>query len=314
MAKKIYLSTYSLKILDRKTETLLSSFDGKTDFYDFFQKFTLAIFQNVRKTHSFSNKTVLHLTLDEKSENDDSSRVIYGFLSSGIGGDKFKVRAEGELKTTFEADPEKHITFRDLFFYLKIPRNQRFAYLIIQKTRDLGAKNSIEKALTNFLKENHYSEFEAKIYNLINGAVFTRMISQGNLKTIDFIKKKIPATLDDLMGNGENTTKGTFTTSLKAHKSLNNYWKDFINSIYLKSSANSIIELKDYDDSFDEIEFELELNNKIKTYHVSARHRTQPDVEVSKDLDFENNEPTKESLVRVSESLIEELLTIKDYV
>ena len=48
MAKKNYLSTYSLRILDRKTETLLRSFDGKNDFYDFFQKFMLAIFQNVR--------------------------------------------------------------------------------------------------------------------------------------------------------------------------------------------------------------------------------------------------------------------------
>lgn len=313
MAKKIYLSTYSLKILDRKAETLLGSFDGRNDFYEFFKKYVDSIFQNVRKTHSFRNKTVLHLTLDSPAEYNDNLRVIHGFISSGIGGDKYKVREDGTTNTSFESDPEKHITFRDLFFYIKIPRNKNFAYLILQKTRDLGAKNSIEKSLTNYLKESHYPQFEASIFNLVNGTVFGKMLEEGNLKNIDFIKKKIPATLDDFLGAGETTTKGTFTSSIRAYRSLGDYWKNVVSSIYLGNTANSIIELKDHNDSFDEIEIELELNKKVKTFHVSARHRTQPDIEVSRDLDFQNNEPTKDSLIRVSEALISEILTLQNH-
>jgi hypothetical protein len=101
MQKKIYLSTYNLRIFERLTECLMGQFDGKNDFFDFFNNFMLEIYKNVTKTHSFKDQIVLHLTLDEPVDSDLKSRVIYGYISSGVGGDKFKVRSEGETKPEF---------------------------------------------------------------------------------------------------------------------------------------------------------------------------------------------------------------------
>lgn len=310
MAKKIYLSTYSLKVLDRKSETLLRSFNGLEDFFDFFSEFVDDVYKNVKKTHSYGDNTALHLALDEPAICSKSERTFYGFISSGVSGDKFKVREEGQTDTAFESN-NQHITFRNLFFYLQLPSDKNYGYLIIQKKRDLGAKLLMEKALNSYLRERGYSKFDIKISYMLNGRVYDRMMEKGNLKNIDFIKKTIPATIEELYSDGPNTESGTLTTSIRSTGSLNNNWKKFIDTIFKREYKQNIIELIDQGDSFDEIEFELELNKKIKTFHVLATGRTQPDVEVSSDLEFQDNEPTPASLVKVSKSLIDDMLTLK---
>jgi hypothetical protein len=175
----------------------------------------------------------------------------------------------------------------------------------------LGAKGLLEKALNNYFKLNGYEKYSVRISNLLNGRVYDRMMNLGNLKNIDLIKRKIPASIEEYYGEGENSQKGVLTTSIRSHFSLGDDWKNFINNLYTKEYKNHTIELNLGADEFDEIEFELELNKKIKTFHVIAKHRTQPDIEVSADLEFSNNEPTKESLINVSKSLIDDLLVLK---
>lgn len=308
MAQKIYLSTYTLKVTDRQAEVKLKNFNATEDFFDFFKDFMDEIYKNVKKTHSFKDRTVLHLTLDEPVKHDKAKRVFYGYISSGVGGDKYKVRAEGETEPAFEADPNKHVTFRNLFFFLQLPSDKTYGYLILQKKRDLGAKGLLEKALNLYFHEKGYKTFRASIYNLLNGRVFDRMMSEGNLKNIDFIRKTIPSTLEDLYERGLKKEKGTLTTSISA-PALGKYWKELVKDLYKKDYKESLIEIEGMD-TLDEVEFELELKGKKKTFHVFSKTRTQPDVEVSDDLDFDQNEPTTESLVRVSESLITDLLTL----
>jgi len=270
------------------------------------------VFANVKKSPSFKDNTSLHLALDERAISNSSTRTVYGHVSSGVGGDKFSVRIEGQTNTEFKSDPNIHITFRNLFFYLQLPRDKTYGYLIIQKKRDVGAKRLLEKALNKYLREQGYSQYVAKINYMLNGRVYDRMMSEGNLKNIDFIKKTIPATMEQFYSDGPNTEKGTLTTSIRSPFSLSPYWKDYIDRLFKKEHRDSTIELLDGLDSFNEIEFELELNGKIKTFHVFDKGRTLPDVEVSTDLEFDEfNEPTVESLVNVSSSLIDDMLTLK---
>ncbi|MEO8884432.1 MAG: hypothetical protein ABI367_00100 [Mucilaginibacter sp.] len=313
MAKKIYLSTFNIKVLDRREETVLNLFNNNEDFFDFFKDFADDVFKNVRKTHGYSDNTTLHLAFDEPVKHDKDLRVFYGYISSGVGGDRYKVRNSGETETKFESNPDSDITYRDLFFYLQLPIGQKFGYLILQKKRDFGVKGSIQKALNKYFQEKGYPGYRATINNMLNGRVFDKMMSNGNLKNIDFIKKSIPSTLDDLYLNGLKKDKGVLTTSIRSSTSLSGYWKDFIKQYYKKQYKENIIELNDgleNLDNLDEIEFEVELKGKKKTFHVLAKNRTLPDVEVSDDLDFIRNEPTTESLVKVADSLISDMLTL----
>lgn len=310
MARRILLSTYNIKVSNPSVnDVLLDQFDGKSDFVDFFNEFTTEVFKNVKKQASYNDRSVLHLTLDEPATFDKDSRTIYGYISSGVNEDKFTVRASDEKK--FESNPETDITFRSLFFYLQVPRGKTYAYLIIQKKRDLGGKNSLEKALRSYLTEKGYSGYNVSINNLLNARVYDKMMTQGNLKKIDFIKRTIPDTIEELVDQPkkEYTQKGTLTTTIKSRTTLSKYWKEYIHKIFVGINKNATIELNDSNE-VDEIEFELELKGKIKTFHVIHKNRTWPDIDVTSDVIFENNIPTTESLVSISNDLINDILTL----
>jgi len=197
---------------------------------------------------------------------------VYGFLSSGVGGDKFVVRSEGETESEFESDPQKHITFRNLFFYINIPYNSNQAYLVVQKRRDLGAKGSLYKALNLYLAEMGYGpDFHITISNLLNGRVYDKMMAFGNLKNVDLIRRKIPSSIEDFYNNGLETENGTLTTSIRSSSSLSDKWKSFIHNIYQGSYKNNTVELNGGQEEYDEIEFELEFKGKIKTFHVVSK-------------------------------------------
>jgi hypothetical protein len=86
-------------------------------------------------------------------------------------------------------------------------------------------------------------------------------------------------------------------------------YKDFINSLFTGERKDRI---EIINNDFDEVEFELELNGKKKTFYVVHKGRIQPDIDVSAELDYEENgNPKVESLVAQSEDLIRELIELR---
>jgi len=168
------------------------------------------------------------------------------------------------------------------------------------------------KSLNLYLKEKGYSDYLVSITNLLNKRVYDTMMKSGNLKKIDFIKRSIPNTIDELYASPkEYSSKGTLTTTVQSRTSLSDYWKNAIDKIFVGENKNSVIELNDGNDQVDEIEFELEFRGKIKTFHVMHKQKTQPDIDVTSDIVFVDNQPTIESLVAASEDLVNDILTLK---
>ncbi|MDT0644980.1 hypothetical protein RM553_19260, partial [Zunongwangia sp. F363] len=72
------------------------------------------------------------------------------------------------------------------------------------------------------------------------------------------------------------------------------------------------VELEGIDEEFDEVEFELELNGKRKTFYTIRRDKIQPDINVTRDIEFdENGIPTIESMIEQSEVLIREVIELR---
>jgi len=313
--KRILLSTYSLRIFDNtSTPVNLDNFNNEKNFHKFLDDFFLEVYKTIKKDALDSDKSTLHLKLKDKAIADSANRSIYGYLSSGIGGDKYTVIAEDEVEPAFEADPDKHITFRDLFFYIETPPQKDYAYFIMQRTKNLGGKKILERNLTKYLHEKSYLGFRAVLFNTLDKRVYNKMIEYGNLRKIDFIKRTIPGSMEEYYKNpnDEFSSKGTLVTTIQARVSLTNYWKNLVNSLYLAAGSNSKIELNGTD-SYDEIDFVLEYNGKIKTFHIQNKNRTQPDIDVTSDVVFEgnSNEPTTDSLVEVSKELVRDVLSLK---
>lgn len=311
MAKKsrIFFSTYSIRLNDRGTGVPFINFNGNEDFYDKLVEFTKQILSQFATAPSSAGLTTLHLTLDKPAVFDKDKRMIYGYLSSGISDEDYKVMDE-ENNLMFEGK-RNHRTFRKLFFYISLPLGQQYGYVIIQRKPSLGAKGILLNSINNYLQNLGYKNFKVSFSNMLNSRVYETMMKQGSLKRIDFIKHSLPATKEELIDNGPNTEKGTITTSIQARGSLSPYWKQVVDELFKREYKDSVIELDDNIKDINEVEFELEFKGKKKTFHVLNRGRTQPDVEVTDEIEHdEENIPEEESLAQVAQNLIDDILTL----
>jgi hypothetical protein len=313
MSERILLSSYVVKIVDSsKCDQILSNFNGSVDFLSTFQQFTSEIFRNIEKQADIHNITTLHLTLDSPATVEAKDRKIYGYFSSGISGERFDVRDLDTNETELEVEPSKHGSFRNIFFYLFIPREKRIGYLILQRKAKFGIKTILKRILNKYIHEHGFSNYYVEINNLLHSSVYEKMIQEGNLKKVDLIKKRIPNSIEEYFKNGKtHDTKGTLRTSISTHTGLSGKWKEFIDQLFRNHNDNTRIEIKGGDEELDEIEFELELNGKKKTFHIVNHQRTQPDVDVTTNVQFENGEPTMDSLISEAQSLIDDMLEVK---
>ncbi|KQS46645.1 MULTISPECIES: hypothetical protein [Flavobacterium] len=306
--EKILLSTYLVKITKDKNDLVLSQFAGEEDFFNFCDGFFKKIFSVIQKSMDAKDSTTIHLSLDEMPIVDEKKRCIYGFLSSGVGGENYKIK-DTDTNIEMFAVKSNHAAFRDVFFYLQIPKNKTVGALILQRKSRFGIKTAFLKGINLYSRNLGYQGFHIQINNVIHGQVYRKMINEGNLKKIEFIKRKIPKYIEQYYRkNGEvDKIPGTLKTTMSASKLPDNF-KEFVDRLF-STKRNDRIELKDIGDDFEEIEFELELNGKKKTFYVAHRSRIQPDIDVSNEIERDSNgNPTIDSLVEQCDSLIKEVI------
>lgn len=309
---KILLSTYVIKILDnQRNEQILSHFNGTDDFLRLFENYLNTIYTNIRAESDSSETTTLHLTLESPPVLDVANRRIYGFFSSGVSGEEYQIR-DLETQDNLLNVERTHAAFRNLFFYVQIPNGRNRGALILQRKAKYGIKTIFKKTIYRYLKENGYLIYQVEVSNILHGQVYRRMIEYGNLKRVDLIKKRIPSTIEEYYANNGNPLliPGTLKTSMSSSTSLPSAYRNLVDRLFRRSNRERI-ELNGIDEEFDEIEFELELNGKKKTFYIANKQRIQPDVDVTNQLDYDSNQvPTIESLIRQCEELVEDIIEI----
>jgi hypothetical protein len=137
-------------------------------------------------------------------------------------------------------------------------------------------------------------------------------MDEGNLKKVELIKRRIPNSIEEYYQNGSNPEQipGVLRTSMSSSTSLPDNFKLVVNNLFTNPS-NETIEIAGIDEEFDEIEFELELNGKKKSFYVANRQRIQPDIDVTNSLNYENGIATTESLVSQCEELVSDIINIQ---
>jgi hypothetical protein len=314
MDEKILLSSYVVKIKDLdKVYHNLSHIDGSVDFINLFQDFTNEIFTTIQKSSDIKGLHTTHLTLDEpiKHDNEDARR-LYGFFSSGVSGEKYKVVDTTTNEKELEVEPH-HAAFRNVFFYLYIPPLKSTGYLILQRKAQFGIKLRLNSALNKYLQDKGLHRFRLELNNVIHNKVYRKMMDEGRLKRVELIKNKIPRSIEKFMENNEELEqiKGTFKSSFTSRTSLPDTWKSYIDGLFKqRNSQNGTVEIQGLDNDYDDLEFELELNGKKKTFYMVNQQRIQPDVDITNNVEFKEGEPTVESLIQQAKELIEDITQI----
>lgn len=313
MEERILLATYVVKIFDNnKNQQVLSHFNGTNDFLDVFRQFTEYIFENVNQLRDLSGERLIYLTLESPAEINEENRCIYGYFSSGVGGEKYKLVNTNTNETAMDVDTF-HAAFRNVFFYFFVPTNRNIGYLILQRKQHFGIKTKLIPAINSYIKQEGYQNYRVHINNLVHNSVYNRMMQRGNLKKVELVKRRIPRSLESYIEGNEEVEeiKGTFRSSFSSRTSLPQNWKDYIDRIFNQhDTENSTLEIPGLDDNVQDIEFQLELNGKKKTFYVVNRQRIQPDIDVTRNIEFIEDEPTLESLKEQAIELINDMLEI----
>jgi hypothetical protein len=310
--ERILLSTFLIKIQDNnRNDQILSHFNGTTDFLNLCRDYLTDIFSNIQNLSDSQAAISIHLTLEAPATVDLNGRTIHGYFSSGVGGEEYAIRDVQTRNTVLDVRPN-HAAFRNLFFYFYIPRGSNVGALVLQRKSKYGIKTILKKSINEYSRAQGYSNYKIHINNVLHGQVFRRMMDNGSLKKIDFVKRTIPSSIEAYFQNNGQQTQipGTLKTTFLSASSLPQAFKQFIERLY-QNTANQRIEIDGIDEEFDEVEFELELNGKKKTFYVSNRTRIQPDVDVTRELDYgANGQPTTESLIRETINLLNDIINM----
>lgn len=311
MDDRILLSSYTIKISGKdKNYHILSNINNSFDFITLFKQFTDDIYQNINRTLDGQSRHTVHLTLEDiaKFEETDNRR-LYGFFSSGISGERYKVVDTLTNEEEMDVQPH-HAAFRNVFFYLYVPQQKNVAYLILQRKSQFGIKLRLRSVLNQYFIDKGYNDLTLQMNNILHTRVYRKMMTDGKLKKVELIKRKIPRSIEEFMNNNEQLEeiKGTFRTSFTSRTSLPESWKDYIDRRFRQqNSQNGTIEIQNLDDNYTDLEFELELNGKKKTFFMMNQQRIQPDIDVTQNIIFENGEPTVDTLIQQAKELINDL-------
>lgn len=310
---RILLSTYILKIRDRqKNDQILSRFNGEDDFLRIMENYLNSIFETILATADTRETTAIHLTLDAPPNVNLENRSIHGFFSTGVSGEQYDIKDVASRETIVEVQ-RNHAAFRNIFFYIKIPTERDNGALILQRKAKFGIKTILRKTINKYVKGQGYQNYTVSINNVVHGRVYRRMIAEGNLKKVDFIKRRLPSSIEAYYNNDTRAEQipGVLKTSMLSPTSLPDNFKSFVNELFTNPDSERI-EIEGIDEDFDEVEFELELNGKRKTFYVKHKNRIQPDIDVSSDVEFnEQGQPSTESLIRISEELITDIIQLR---
>jgi len=309
---KTLLSTYLIKIQDNNNnDQILSHFNGSDDFFNVFENYLNDIFQNILDTSDTRQTTTLHLTLDAPPTVDIENRRIYGYFSSGVSGEEYQIRDLESRESVLDVE-RNHGAFRNLFYYINIPTSRNSGSLILQRKARFGIKTVFKRTLNQYIRSQGYQIYKVLVNNIVHHRVYRRMMDEGNLKKVELIKRRIPNSIEEYYQNGSNPEQipGVLRTSMSSSTSLPDNFKLVINNLFTNPS-NETIEIAGVDEEFDEIEFELELNGKKKSFYIANRQRIQPDIDVTNSLDYENGIATTESLVSQCEELVNDIINIQ---
>ena len=304
----IKLITYRVSLSNKANEKqILSYFNGQEDLLNTVNEFCSYIHQNI-KSYTDNSGNQRTFTLDGLQKLEDSKRTIYGLFDSALTGDKLKIK-ENETNNLIYDVKNKDLQSRSFFFMIYIPKNSKYAYLVVQKKSNHGVKNILEKSFNDFLVMKGFIDSRITLeyapdFNLLN-----KLIQFGELKEIKLIKNSVFSSFQEQLDNiGEVTNSGTFEQVLKfnKHSRVENF-KTLLLKLY-RTNYKDYDQIEVSNNYFDEVSFTIHLDGLSKTFYIKNKSIIRSDVDVSNFVKFENGEPTISSLMEISWNLINTVL------
>lgn len=291
MKKKINLSVYRFLLLNKaKEQQVLSFYNENEDLLETMNDFCGFIHKNIRDYVDNQGK-YRTFTLSNVQKKDAENRIVSGHFDSAYTGEKGKVkdRKTNRLKCDIT---EKDLFSKDFFYLIHVPKNSKFGFLIVQKKENHGVKSIFENAFNNFMRMKGVANYILEIRQAPPRYFIQQYLEFGKLKEFRLIEN------DLALGREERIFK--LDKNISGGQNLKKILIDLFMTMSESDDKITFLNKGDYD----EIAFVLGINGSSKTFYVKNQEKIRSNIDVSSLVDYEEGEPTFESLIRISLDII----------
>lgn len=287
------LSIYRFTLLNKiKEQQVLNFYNEDEDLLETMNDFCSHIHKN-RKAYTDIQGKYRTFSLANNQCTDFEKRIITGYFDSAYTGEygKIKDRKTSNLKY----DILKGDLFsKDFFYLINIPKNSKSGFLIVEKKENHGVKSIFENAFNNFMRAKGVSNYTLDLRQAPPRYFIQNYLDFGKLKEFKLVEN------DALLGREERVFK--LNNNMDEGQNVKNILLELFNTF---SSSNEKIPFLNKGE-YDEITFVLCVNGATKTFYVKNHERIRSNVDVSSLIEYNDGQPTTESLIKVSLNIIKQ--------
>ncbi len=236
---------------------------------------------------------------------DLNGRHLTGLLEAGHYGETANI-VNASTGRTAHRQRVSEAAMMPCFFRFVVPVHSERALLILQRDNRIPAKSSLQTMIQGLL-HSFDDSLVCGLTPVANRATFERLIQEGDVQEVRFIRLSIPPDFAAAYDRGRTETKGRVEISYIANRGASLPLRDRIRT-WLRGSASDSdqYEIPGLAFEVDTVKAKVRIGKKMQTVDF-GRRLTQPIIDVTDQItvDPTSGHPTYESLLEASLGLSE---------
>ena len=294
----VNLSIYRFTLVNKvKEQQVLNFYNEEEDLLETMNDFCSHIHRNIKSYIDVQGK-YRTFSLSNNQLKDVEKRIITGYFDSGYTGEYGQIK-DGQTSNLKYDILKGDVFSKDFFYLINVPKNSKFGFLIFQKKENHGVKVIFENAFNSFIRLKGVSNYFLQLRQAPARYLINNFLKFGKLKEF----RLIDSFQSDKVGN-INLGKEEWIFKPKGisdeGKELKNVLVALFNSVESTEERISFLDKGE----FNEIAFVLEYGKASKTFYIKNKDKIRSNVDVSTLLEYDNGEPTIESLRKISLEII----------
>jgi len=304
---KVKITTYRISLTNNNGEKqILNFFNGEDDFLNIAHNFCSYIFQN-RRNYTDNTGNLRTFTLGYSPSLMSEQRCINGYFDSAYTGDVVDIKESTSNDVLYHVTRDK-LQSKKFFFFISVPKNSKYAYLVVQRKANHGVKSILETSFSHYLRFLGYDDYRVHIEDAPSYYLLETMLQHGRLKEVKLINKTLMSSFDEQFANEGVVNVGSFDKVLKfGNNARTQMFKTILFQLY-RANYSEYQQVHIAHENFDEVSFTIELDDLSKTFYVKDKSKIRSNIDITNLVEIVDEEPTHDSMIQISLDIITRLI------
>ena len=232
---------------------------------------------------------------------DTTDRAITGLIEAGHYGETANIVHAKTGKTVHQQSTDE-ASLLPIFFRPVVPKGKDKGLLVLQRDNRVTGKQ-ILKSLVDPIVRKLDEDLVCEMEPIMNRETFEKMVGDGQIQQIKFIKMMIPQDFADEYDNGRQTEQGTMELIVKARRGRGLPMKKRLTEwMTSDKGVNDLFKVPGLDFEYDTVKADLRIGKNKRTVDFGKK-LSNPIIDLTDEVSFRRGHPTYESLLPATEKL-----------